>query len=360
MQDRRTRRPFGALLLAAFALAALYLAAWPTPVDPEAWTAPPPVKREGIYARNDKLAGVEWLARGQGEGPEAIAFDAAGDLVTGYVDGRIVRMAKDGTKVRTVAVTGGRPLGLAFGARGALYVADADNGLLRVDAGRVEALATGEGGHRFAFTDDLDVATDGTVYFTDASFKFGFKEFELDVLEHRPNGRLLAFRPQTGAVELLAANLHFANGVQLTPDGQAVLFTETTSYRVMRHWLTGPKKGTTEVFADGLPGFPDNITYSREKGRYWVALASPRDPILDALSNWPHLRRAIARLPHALMPKPKRHGQVVALDLTGKPVAFLEHESPDSYSPISSVREHEGWLYLGSFKRDAVGRVRAP
>ena len=159
---------------------------------------------------------------------------------------------------------------------------------------------------------------------------------------------------------LLAAGLRFANGVQLTPDHAAVLFTETDNYRVMRHWLTGPKKGTTEVFADGLPGFPDNITYSKEKARYWVALAGPRDPTLDALASWPHLRRVVARLPHALKPKPKRHAQIVALDLQGKPIAFLDHDAPDSYSPISSVREHDGFLYLGSFQRDAIGRVRAP
>ena len=361
MRDRRPRRrPLRALFLALIAFGALYLAAWPTRVDPESWRAPAAARRDGIFATNGKLAAVEWLARGSGLGPEAIAIDAAGDLFTGYTDGRIVRMGRDGSGVRTVAVTGGRALGLAFGANGALYVADGQRGLLRVDKGKVEALADTEGGKPFRLTDDLDVAVDGTVYFTDASFKFNFADHEMDILEHRPNGRLLAWRPQTGKVELLADNLRFANGVAVAPDGSAVIFTETSSYRVMRYHLSGAKKGLIEPFAENLPGFPDNITYGREKQRYWVALAAPRDPIVDALSAWPHLRRAIARLPKALMPKPKRHAQILALDLDGKVIAYLDHDAPDSFSPISSVREHDGWLYLGSFGRDAVGRIRAP
>ena len=361
MRDRRPRRrPLRALLVAVLALGALYLAAWPTPVDPESWSAPPPARFEGVFAPNGKLAAVEWLARGEGVGPEAIAIDASGDVYTGFLGGRIIRMDRTGGNVRTVATTGGRALGLAFGAHGALYVADGDRGLLRVDKGNVELLADGEGGRPFKFTDDLDVAVDGTVYFTDASWKFNFEAHELDILEHRPNGRLLSWSPVTKKVELLAGNRRFANGVALTADGTGVLFTETTEYRVMRYGLTGPKKGQLEVFAEGLPGFPDNITYSREKQRYWVALAAPRDAVVDGLSAWPHLRRAVARLPKALLPKPKRHAQIVALDLNGKVIAYLDHDAPTSFSPISSVREHDGWLYLGSFGRDAVGRIRAP
>jgi sugar lactone lactonase YvrE len=361
LAQRRSRRsPLRALLVAVLALALLYFAAWPTPVTPESWSAPPAVRRDGLYAPNGKLAAVEWLARDVGVGPESLVFDAAGDLYTGYLDGRVVRMRPDGTNARTVAVTGGRPLGVAFGARGALYVADRDRGLLRIDDGKVELLAAGQGGRRFGFTDDLDVATDGTVYFSDSSWKFSFGNYPLDVIEHGPNGRLLALRPGATEPDLLAGDLHFPNGVQLQPDGNAVLFAETTNYRVMRHWLAGPKKGQTEVFAEELPGFLDNITLSPDKKRYWVAVAAPRDPIVDALSGWPRLRKTLARLPEQLRPKEKRHAQVVALDLEGKPIAYYDYEGPDAYSPISCVREHGGFLYLGSYLREGIGRWRLP
>src|SRR4051812_29116432 len=114
MRESRTRkRPLRAVILAALALGALYFAAWPTPVDPESWTSPPPARRDGVFAPNGKLSGVEWLARGEGLGPEAIAIDAAGDVYSGFVGGRIIRMDKTGGNVRTVANTGGRALGLA-------------------------------------------------------------------------------------------------------------------------------------------------------------------------------------------------------------------------------------------------------
>jgi sugar lactone lactonase YvrE len=317
------------------------------------------VKREGIFAPNGKLASVEWLARGAGIGPESILFDESGHLITGYTDGRIVRMRPDGSDVRTVALTGGRPLGLSWGPRGAIYVADAERGLLRVEAGKVEALATEHGGRRFGFTDDLDVGAGGLIYFSDASWKFGIREFTLDVLEHRPNGRLLAWSPG-GGVELLAGDIYFANGVQLHPDGHSVLVNEMANYRVLRHWVAGPKRGRTESFADGLPGFPDNLTISPDRKRFWVALPAPRHPVADRLAGWPGLRRAIARLPRWVQPKPQRHAQIVALDLDGRPVAYLDHDAAGAYAPISSVREHGGWLYLGSYERDAIGRIAAP
>ena len=46
----------------------------------------------------------------------------------------------------------------------------------------------------FGLTDDVKVASDGMVYFTDASYKYPLEDFELDVLENRGNGRLFAIR----------------------------------------------------------------------------------------------------------------------------------------------------------------------
>jgi len=42
-------------------------------------------------------------------------------------------------------------------------------------------------------------------------------------------------------------------------------------------------------------------------------------------------------------------------------VAFnLQHASPEAFAPVTSAREHAGWLWLGSLSREALGRVRAP
>ena len=48
----------------------------------------------------------------------------------------------------------------------------------------------------FRFTDDVDVASDGTVYFTDASSKFGpAMHARDDIIEHGGHGRFLRYDP---------------------------------------------------------------------------------------------------------------------------------------------------------------------
>jgi len=347
-----------------FSLSALvlgYLLFWPTRVDPAQWVPPVAPKLAGPYATNHFLAATEWLGKGEALGPEATAIDRDGRIYAGNRDGRVIRFSADGTGVETFADTRGRPLGMAFDSNGNLLVADAIKGLLSISPGGVVAvLATEQGGVPFAFPDDVDVAPDGTVYFTDASFKYSLAEHRKDIIEHQPNGRLLAYDPASRAVSLALGKLYFANGVAVSGDGSFVLVCETASYRVSRYWRSGPHAGTAEVFIDNLPGFPDNITYSRQREVFWIALYGPRDALADQLMPHPWLRKVIARLPTALQPDTARHAFALGVDPNGKVIHNLQDASPQSFAPITSVREHAGMLYLGSIERDALGRVRAP
>ncbi len=346
-------------LVAAAPLAALlaYLLLWPVPIEPVAWEPPPHRPRDGKLAPNARLRGRTILAP-EAKGPEAIAFDAEGRLHAGLLDGRIVRVAGDGA-LETIAHTAGRPLGLKFAPDGRLFVADADRGLLAIGAdGAVTVLATEHGGVPFRFTDDLAIAPDGTIYFTDASSRFGVVEYRLDILEHGPSGRLLAYKD--GRTELVLDGLTFANGVALSPDGAFALVAETSSYRVRRVWLAGPRKGEHEVLVDALPGFPDNVTYAPGSNRYWIALGSPRNPLIDFMAPWPFLRKVVARLPKAVQPAPVRHSIALAIDGEGNLLEYLEDESPAAYAPVASVLEHGGKLYLGSFATDGLAVAPAP
>lgn len=342
-------------------LVVLYLVAWPVAVEPQAWSAPPAPELTGAYAVNDALAGVEWLDRGNLQGPEAVAVDADGNVHAGLADGRIVVLRPGATRFETRAQTGGRPLGLAVDREGALVVCDSERGLLRLSAGdTLTTLATAAGGTRFGFTDDADVAPDGTIYFTDASSKWGQHHYLEDMIEHGGHGRLMALRPGSSTPEVLLSGLQFANGVALSADASSLIVAETGSYRLLRYWLRGPRAGTSEVFFDNLPGFPDNVTYSRERGVFWVALFAPRNALLDSLSDDTWARKVLVRLPRVLQPGPKRHAFVLGIDPGGRVVHNLQHASPDAFAPITSVREHGGQLYLGSLTGIAVGRVRAP
>jgi sugar lactone lactonase YvrE len=357
MTLRRALALVGAVLL----LVVVYLVAWPTPLAPRRWRAPAAPGLRGPYASNGRLAGAVVLAP-ELAGPEALWPEPDGTLLTGTLDGRIVRVDPRTGACVTLARTGGRPIGLRRGPDGRLYVADARRGLLRLDRhNQVEVLVASFQGRPLLLADDVAPLPDGRVLFTDASTRFGLDGYQLDGLEHGSTGRVLAHDPRTGETALLLGGLDFPNGLAAAPDGASVLINETWAYRVRRLWVAGPRAGATEIVRDNLPGFPDNLTYDPARDVYWIALASPREPGLDALAAIPFARKAIARLPRALQPAPKRHGMVLAIRGDGTIVDFLDDPRADSYSPITHVvAVGPTLLYLGSFQHAGIARLELP
>src|SRR5436190_6680196 len=149
---------------------ALYLLLWPVPVSPVAWTPPPAPQLAGVFAPNNRLSGIQRLPTDGGFGPEDVALDSRGRIYTGMDNGRIVRLNANGSAPEGFANTHGRPLGLVFDRSDNLIVADAIKGLLSIAPdGSITVLSTQADGVSFGCTNDLDVAGDGTIYFTDAS-----------------------------------------------------------------------------------------------------------------------------------------------------------------------------------------------
>jgi sugar lactone lactonase YvrE len=346
------------LCVAVILVAALaYLLLAPVPINPSAWTPPVAPSLTGQYQQNNRLAPVQKLSLGDGHKPEDVALDADGKIYAGFDDGRIIVLQPDGTQPRVFANTGGRPLGLVFDRVGNLIVADAIKGLLSVNkSGEVRVLAVEADGVKFGCLNDLDVGADGTIYFTEASNKFPMSQFTNDLLEHQPNGRLLALDLQTQKPRTLLRDIYFANGVAVSPDQSFVLVAETGKYRVRRVWLKGPQAGQDDIFIDNLPGFPDGIS-SNGRDRFWLALVTPRQALFDrTLLPHPLLRKIVARLPKFLQPAPKRYSFVVGLDQNGGVIENLQNGGDDCYAEISNVVEHNGSLYFGSIGEDTVGR----
>ena len=357
----RVKRILIAVPIVLFVFVFGFLLLAPTKADPESWNAGASPGFEGAYKPTASLASVEWLARGKVAGPEGLAFDAAGNLYSGLADGRIVRIDPASQSVTTIANTGGRPLGIVLGPDGkSVIVGDAYKGLLSVSFdGTVKVLTTGPERKKFGFANTPFVATDGMIYVTDSSDKWNVADPEMDVIEHRPRGRIFAFDPSTGSLSLLADGLYFANGIAGTPDGNALLVAETSSYRVRRIGLKGPDRGKVTTFVEQLPGFPDNLSID-DRGTVWVALFAPRDPLVDKLSGSPFVRKMIARLPKAARPKAKSHAIALGFDANGKLVHSLQHEGSDAYAPLTEAEANGEWLYFGSLTRDAVARTKRP
>jgi sugar lactone lactonase YvrE len=263
--------------------------------------------------------------------------------------------------VKTLATTGGRPLGIATAPNGDLIVADAMKGLLSVSPdGRITTLPTDVAGKPVHFADDLDIARDGTIYFSDASDKFGIDGYLYDMLEGRPHGRLLRYDPTTKTTTVLLSDLYFANGVALSQHEDFVLVNETYRFRVTRYWLKGDRAGKSEVFVDNLPGYPDNITSNR-RGTFWLAIVTVRNDTADWLSPHPFLKNALAKLPRTfLQPNPQAYGFVIKLDETGRILQSFQDPSGEHVPAITSVVEHDGYLYLGSHSNSFVGKFKLP
>jgi sugar lactone lactonase YvrE len=356
MRAKLILRGLGLIIVALL----LYLLLWPVPISPAAWTPPPSPGLAGPYAPNNRLAEIKRLDTGTGFGPEDVALDSQGRIYGGMEDGRIVRLQADGTHPEGFANTHGRPLGMIFDRADNLIIADANKGLLSISpGGSITVLSTAAAGVPFGCTNDLDIARDGTIYFTDASSKFPLTTFTLDILEHQGNGRFLAYDPQTKTTRVILDHLCFANGVAVSPDQSFALVVETGKYRVHRVWLNGAKQGQSEIFIENLPGFPDGIL-SNGRDKFWLALVTPRDPVLDRLLPHPFLRKMIARLPRLIQPAPKRFAFVLGLDMNGRVVENLQDGSKECYAEIANVVERDGMLYFGSIGEAAIGRIAVP
>lgn len=354
------KRNILAFIVALIVATLVYLFFAPVSIAPAAWTPPVAPTLTGPYQQNSRLAPVQRLSLGDGHSPEDVALDADGKIYGGLEDGRIVQLQPAGSQPRVFANTHGRPLGLVFDRDGNLLVADALKGLLSINkAGDVKLLADEADGAKFGCLNDLDVAADGTIYFTEASNKFPMSEHVSDLLEHQPNGRLLAWDPKTQKARTLVPGMYFANGVAVSPDQSFVLAAETGMYRVQRYWRSGPKQGQVDIFIDNLPGFPDGIS-SNGKDRFWLSLVTPRQSLFDRLLPHPFLRKVVFRLPKALQPAPQHYSFVLALDGQGRVIDNLQNGAPDCYSQIANTVEHNGTLYFGSIGEDTIGRFTLP
>jgi sugar lactone lactonase YvrE len=317
-------------------------------ISPRRWT-PPAVADRGPTG---PLKVSRRLPAG-GHGPEDVVFDHAGRIIAGTEGGHVVRIDPASGERTVLAETGGRPLGLHARADGGVLVCDHDKGLLEVRPdGTIDVLV------QTPFPSNVVQARDDTIWFTSSSLRWDLENHLGDVFEHSCTGRLLRRDPD-GTVTTLLDDLKFGNGLVLAPDESHLIFAETAGYRIRRHWLTGPKAGTTDVLVDNLPGFPDNM-YLGSDGLLWVGIVAPRNPLLDRLLPLPGVLRVLVwNLPDAVRPKAEILAWVMAFDLSGNPVHDLRADD-GSYGFVTSVAEHDGTLVLGSLIENDVAVVDLP
>lgn len=288
-----------------------------------------------------------------GEGPEDVVVDHEGKLIVGVNDGRVLRVDPLNGSTQELANTGGRPLGLEVLPNGHILICDSPKGLLELDPvnGQIRTLVREFCGQPLSFCSNVVAAMDGTIYFSVSTMRYTIHDWRKDVVENVPTGGLFRRHPN-GRIERLVDHLLFANGLGLAKDESWIVVAETGRYRLHRYWLTGPKAGRTEIFAE-LPGFPDNCSISAD-GLVWVAIAAPRNPAVEKVHRMPMLvRKIVARLPAALQPKPQKVAWVMAFSGDGK----LVHDycwRDDEYGLCTGVCQRGGTVYLSSLSEQSI------
>ncbi|MDP4073156.1 SMP-30/gluconolactonase/LRE family protein [Acidovorax sp. A1169] len=370
MAKMRWGRLAGVLGVAVLAGAA-YLAWWPVPIEPVAWSAPAAPGYQGVHAPNQRLAGLRMIDLKGEIGPEHIALGQDGKLYTTVLSGNILRMNPDGSGQEVFANTGGRVLGFDFDAAGNLVAADAVKGLLSIAPdGKVRLLTDQVGGDPIRYADGVVVARSGKMYLSDASTRFAPKDwggtFEasvLDILEQASTGRVLEYDPATRATRVVARGISFANGVALSQDEKSLFVNETGKYRVWKivvdandldiGQLPAGAQAQARVLLDNLPGYPDNLMRGLD-GRIWLGFAKPRGAAIDNMAGKPWLRRLTLRLPRALWPIPKPYGHVIAFTDDGQVVADLQ-DPAGAYPETTAITETADRLYVQSLHAQGLG-----
>lgn len=336
-------------------------------LKPLAWTPPKKPKLIAVIAENDLLESSEHIDLEGWYGPEDIAVDQEGNLYCGvhktrtnFKDGRILKIDTSG-EITTFCNTGAWVTGLHFDQEQNLIACDQKRGLISINLqGQIKVLTNqDEGADPFLIPNDVDIATDGIIYFsnTSAKHKFSRKNARRILMEMRADGGLYCYNPQTKEVQTLIDSSFFGNGVALSKEDSFVLMVELAKYRVLRHWLKGTQKGLTEIFIDNLPGLPNGIS-RRADGSFWLGFTTKRDDLLDKIQPRVGLKKILFAFPLWLQPKQKAYGMIMHLSPEGEILKTYHDTTGKIISEASSVEEHNGYLYLGGDLTAYIGKYK--
>lgn len=231
----------------------------PAVLDAEVFTElPAALRRSGQpsywAARNRRGASVDSFI----EGP---SFDRDGNLW--FVDipfGRIFR-ADPGGRVEQMAEYAGQPNGLKIRADGRIFIADFQNGIMRLDpaTGAVETALADCDTEGFKGCNDLHFGRDGALYFTDQG-QTGLQD---------PTGRVFRWQPDTGALQCLIDKVPSPNGLVLDLAEHVLFLAVTRANAVWRLPISASgrvnKAGLFLQFNGGRAG-PDGLALTAQNG----------------------------------------------------------------------------------------------
>ncbi|GMN52974.1 hypothetical protein TIFTF001_022118 [Ficus carica] len=328
-----------------------------SPISPDILELPP---ASSAFPPNNKLQGVIKLGEGFLDGPEDIAVDKECSVIyTATRDSWLKRLHKNGSWETWKRLEGHTLLGITTSEEsGVLVVCDTEKGLLKVGEDGVSVLTSQVNGYQINFADDVIEASDGCLYFSVASTKFGLHNWYLDFLEAKPHGQLLKYDPSTKQTSILLDDLGFANGVALSEDQDYLVICETWKFRCLKYWLRGEKEGETEIFVENLPGGPDNINLAPD-GSFWIALLQVTTEGFEFIHASKVIKKFIATFPkliHIVSNGVNKKATIVNVAADGKITKHFDDSEGKVIRFVTTAIEFEDHLYLGSLNTNFIGK----
>jgi gluconolactonase len=211
-----------------------------------------------------------------------------GDLLFSDIPANKVYRWAPGEDTTVFLEPSGHSNGITADNQGRILLAQHDGQVGRLtEAGEVEALVTEYEGQRLNSPNDLDVRSDGSIYFTDPPYGVSEEERELDfsgVYRLHPDGTL----------ELLTREFDRPNGIVFGPD-ESRLYVNDSQENLIRVYdvaedgsisnsriFAEPQDTTAEGATDGMKVDTEGNLYTSGPGGIWIY--SPEGELLDRLS----------------------------------------------------------------------------
>jgi hypothetical protein len=254
---------------------------------------------------------------------------------------------------------------------------------------------------------------DGSIVFTDSSYKNTRSENRQEIMDAAPRGRLLQYNLSTGILRPVLCGLHFPNGVEVHSEGEAgskVIIAESTRFRLLlvdmgadefaqdvanpllttcsekgalyKYLEAGnelkklgsnmqPSSMAVSVFLSPVPGFADNIRVDSPPSKHAHLVDPTKKKFLVCLGTkeskpfslvWFAFRSKILRqVIGKLIPMrylelfTPRYGLVLVVDMNGEIVGSMQDPS-GRIALVSEAHRHPatGDLWLGSHSESFV------